>query len=359
MKRKLKESWSSIQGGRVDVKAGVVKGVKVVGFTSTHGYRYSPEALKNAVPLYEGAKVNIDHPTRADVERRSRSYADRFGRLQNARFVDGKGIYADFHFNRSHRLAKQFIEDVRRDPKNLGFSQYAHGRTRRRGNEEVVEVIESVSSVDLVADPATTSSLFESEKTVRRRPRVRKQAKWEKLMESLGMELGETPTPREAIAKLMESIMLDGSLSAKQRREKIMKALEMDVEESSKSTRVEEAENTMKKKPIVKKASRELIEAKRELAKAQKALNDRKHSDRVRALCESMEFQPSNLQLKAVAAMGSKREAKKLIESFQADQRRDRKKQTSNKPKSRQNESVGSKRLSEAEVDAWLDDLVE
>ena len=47
---------------RVDRAAGVLRGVKLIGLESLNGRRYRPEALAAAVSLYEGAKVNVNHP---------------------------------------------------------------------------------------------------------------------------------------------------------------------------------------------------------------------------------------------------------------------------------------------------------
>lgn len=354
--KNLVESWNSVQGSRIDLDKGVVRGVKVLGENSKHGYTYSQAAMKKAVPLYEGVRVNIDHPSKVDTGRGSRSYADRFGRLKNVNYVEGKGVFGDLHYNKNHALARQFEYDVEHDPKNLGLSHNARGDFGR-GNKAIVESITSVTSVDLVADPATNAGLFESDKTVRK-VRARQRAKWEKVMESLGMELGETPTPREAIAKLLEAIMLDGSLTPEQRKEKIMKCLEMDVADNpSKHTRVEESERMKptKKAPVDKTAQRALKEA----AKLRKELDTRKRKDRVRALCESMKFSPSAVQLKAIAASDSKTEAKQLIEAFMGAKKSANKNDVSNKPKSKEASDGPSKKLTEAEVDQFLEGILE
>ena len=46
----------------VDRQAGVIRGVKILGLESRNGRSYLPEALSQAAPLYEGAKVNVNHP---------------------------------------------------------------------------------------------------------------------------------------------------------------------------------------------------------------------------------------------------------------------------------------------------------
>lgn len=140
----------------------VLKNVKLIGLESKNGRIYPPSVLKNAVHLYEGAKVNIDHPERGPAQ--ERKIGDRIGLVRNARFVEGRGIFADFVFNPHHPVADRLAWDAEHNPEAFGFSHNATlrlGRPDRNGNE-VVESIVAIRSIDLVADPATTSSLFES-----------------------------------------------------------------------------------------------------------------------------------------------------------------------------------------------------
>jgi len=72
------------QGGKklfIDREKGIIKGVKIIGFNSQNGRKYLPEALKDAVPMYEGIKVNIDHPEKGPTQQRSSH--DRFGKFIN------------------------------------------------------------------------------------------------------------------------------------------------------------------------------------------------------------------------------------------------------------------------------------
>src|SRR5579862_9834717 len=85
-------------GGRVDRKAKLIRGVKILGFHSRNpgsvlgkdfadmtGYDYDPSAIKAALPLYEGAPVNLDHlDSKRDtsgmrVTSSSRHVKERFG----------------------------------------------------------------------------------------------------------------------------------------------------------------------------------------------------------------------------------------------------------------------------------------
>ena len=145
---------------RVDAQAGVIRGVKVLGLESRNGRTYLPEALAEAAPLYEDAKVNVNHPKGNPAG--PRDYQDRIGTIRSVAMRPGEGLFADFHFNPKHALAEQLIWDAEHAPENVGFSHNVEARTSRRGERVVVEAITRVQSVDLVADPATTRGLFES-----------------------------------------------------------------------------------------------------------------------------------------------------------------------------------------------------
>ena len=145
---------------RIDREAGVIRGVKILGLESRNGRRYLPEALAAAVPLYEDAKVNVNHPKGNPSA--PRDYQDRIGAIRQVTLRDGEGLFADFHFNPKHALAEQLLWDAEHAPENVGFSHNVEARIVRRGEQLVVEAIMRVQSVDLVADPATSRSLFEA-----------------------------------------------------------------------------------------------------------------------------------------------------------------------------------------------------
>jgi len=143
----------------VDREAGILRGVKLVGLESRNNRSYLPEALVRAVELYEGAKVNVDHPKGHAGQ--PRDYRDRLGVIRGARLGEG-GIFADLHFNPRHALAGQLSWDAEHSPENVGFSHNVRARTSQKNGRTLVEEIVEVQSVDLVADPATTRGLFES-----------------------------------------------------------------------------------------------------------------------------------------------------------------------------------------------------
>jgi hypothetical protein len=146
---------------RVDRQSGVIRGVKVLGLVSRNGRSYLPEALAQAAPLYEDAKVNVNHPK--GNPHGPRDYQDRIGTIRGVAVRAGEGLFGDFHFNPKHALAEQLIWDAEHAPENVGFSHNVEARVGRRDGQPVVEAIVRVQSVDLVADPATTRGLFEAE----------------------------------------------------------------------------------------------------------------------------------------------------------------------------------------------------
>ncbi len=147
----------------VDAAAGIIRGVKLLGLESRNGRRYLPGALAQAAALYEGAKVNVNHPKGSPLA--ARDYQDRLGSIRNVRTA-ADGLFGDLHYNPKHALAEQLAWDAQHAPENVGFSHNVEGRTSRSNGQTVVEAIVKVQSVDLVADPATTSSLYESAATV-------------------------------------------------------------------------------------------------------------------------------------------------------------------------------------------------
>lgn len=144
---------------RVDRAAAIIRGVKLLGLTSRNGRRYREHALTQAAGLYEGAKVNVNHPKGHPLS--PRDYQDRLGEIRGVEFRAGEGLFGDLHFNPKHALSEQLMWDAEHAPQNVGLSHNVLARTTRDGDETAVEAITKVQSIDLVADPATTAGLFE------------------------------------------------------------------------------------------------------------------------------------------------------------------------------------------------------
>lgn len=151
---------------KVDRESGVITGVKVLGTHSRNkgGYDYSPEARQQAATLYEGIKVNTNHPERTRPNA-TRGVEEGVGWLKNCRVADD-GVYADLHVLKSHPFAPLLFEAAERNPAHLGLSHNADGASVVRGGKRIIESIDKVRSVDIVGNPATNESLFESEEPV-------------------------------------------------------------------------------------------------------------------------------------------------------------------------------------------------
>jgi hypothetical protein len=146
---------------RVDRATGVLRGVKLLGLASRNGRRYRETALAEAIGLYEGAKVNVNHPK--GHPHAPRDYQERLGVIRNVALRPSDGLFGNLHYNPKHPLAEQLAWDAEHSPENVGLSHNVEARTSRAGEETMVEAIVRVQSVDLVADPATTRGLFEQE----------------------------------------------------------------------------------------------------------------------------------------------------------------------------------------------------
>ncbi len=165
----LREDIARGHVDRVDRAAGVIYGVKVVGAESgnthgmagaTKGTRYTPEALQRAIGLYENAHVYANHPPRSQPLA-ERKIGEKMGWLKNVRIKEGE-LYADLHVLLSHEDAPAVLEAAERNPELFGMSHNANGRGEVKDGWFVIHEIPEVKSVDVVSDPATNSSLFES-----------------------------------------------------------------------------------------------------------------------------------------------------------------------------------------------------
>jgi hypothetical protein len=145
----------------VEGDGSVLRGVKLLGLTSRNGRIYRPAALEGAIPLYEGAKVNVNHPKGDPLS--PRDYQDRLGSIRGVEFRPTEGLFGDLHFNPKHALAEQLAWDAANASENLGLSHNVVARTTRTGDDVVVEEILKVQSIDVVADPASTRGLFEQQ----------------------------------------------------------------------------------------------------------------------------------------------------------------------------------------------------
>ena len=212
---------------RVDRDAGVLRGVKLIGIESLNGRRYRPTALSAAVGLYEGAKVNVNHPKEGPLA--PRDYRDRLGVIRQVEYRPGEGLFGNLHFNPKHALAEQLSWDAENNPRNVGFSHNVLAKLAREGEQTIVEAITHVQSVDLVADPAATQGLFEQEmpdqvsgasnddverlqwqlhESVNREAALRRQLKIRELLDARGITPGAGQSIAEALGPAFYAALL-------------------------------------------------------------------------------------------------------------------------------------------------------
>ena len=150
---------------RIDREAGVIRGVRVIGFESVNKRRYPREMLERSLAKYEGVDVNLDHA----ISPTARRIGDSWGVLRDPKLHED-GVYADLHYLTSHAQTPMLLEMAERFPRNFGLSHVAMGAIEKGsdGWSNVTEIA-AIESVDVVRKPATNSGLFESQGKARRR----------------------------------------------------------------------------------------------------------------------------------------------------------------------------------------------
>jgi len=142
--------------GRIDIEKKTVHDVAILGPQSANGRTYSKRALEDAVRVFEGARVYVNHRRRSNGRTEPRDVRDYLGRLEGVHLAgDGKVRADSLHVvNENHWPLVQISE---RDPAAFGLSIDGEGVMHGR---EVVN-IRKAHSVDLVSEPATLKGLFE------------------------------------------------------------------------------------------------------------------------------------------------------------------------------------------------------
>lgn len=285
----------------VDRANGIIPGVKVLGYESRNGRRYTESAVKGAIDLYEGARVNVNHrkPNSGD-----RPYEQRIGVLRNVRLKAQEGLFGDLHYNPKHALAEQLAWDAENAPGNVGLSHDAEGKTRASGNGLLVEEITRVHSVDLVSDPATVRGLYESETM-----------DGEQVAPT---EAPATPDPASAVADALVSQIVEiakGEGDAKTKAKAIadlLKKQEKIVDMLSAEPKAEasaDGESTPEEKPTPESKQPTVGELQEQVKKLQAR-------DHVRKLLEEAKHPATETVVEALAALPTDELRKSLIESL-------------------------------------------
>ena len=306
---RLIEQTQSTSALSVDRAAGIIHNVKVLGLVSENGRRYLPEAVQKAADLYEGIRVNINHPDGKPSDQRS-AY-DRFGKLENIRWVEGEGLYGDLVFLKSHPMSERICEAAERMPDVFGLSHNAggDGKVDKDGTFVVSEIVE-VRHVDLVADPATTKSLQES----RQAKNLKESAMDEKMkdaMEALKEAMSKLETcyteaydgEKDAMEAADEETKKTAEAEDEEKdKKKTMAEAEVEVEIEDDEEEEDDDKQAMESKRRGKTTARKLLQENRAL----------KARDAVRNLCESAGVKVSS-QLLADLALLPREAAQRTI----------------------------------------------
>ena len=144
----------------------VIRGAVLLGPVSANAgenyasRRYTAEAMRAAVPLYEGVRGFFNH----EGESASRDVRDFAGAWRGVHYDESAGrLKGDFHIVDSE-AGRQLADMARRFPTaGAGFSHDASITGSVLEDVLQIDKINRVYSVDVVATPATTSHFFEHE----------------------------------------------------------------------------------------------------------------------------------------------------------------------------------------------------
>lgn len=136
----------------------LVKNVVLSGPVSRNGYRYSEQALREAVALYAGKPVFLDHAPQG-ARPYDRSTRDLVGSVHSARYERDR-IRGDIQVLETE-AGRTFLALLEGPSTAVGMSHVI--LAQRDGSGQTVERIHDVVSVDAVVFPATTHSLREGE----------------------------------------------------------------------------------------------------------------------------------------------------------------------------------------------------
>lgn len=318
-KRQLTESYFTpmLEDNLRDADSGIIRNVKIVGKISKNGRTYTDAALQEAVPLYENAAVNIDHPDRKFAEK-ERGIMEQVGVLRDVRWTPD-GDFGDLHLFESHAASKLIIERARKDRNGFGLSHNAEGTCVRTKQGEICESISDVRSVDIVGKPATTRGLFESEDPDEPEEKTMQKFSLKQLVESHG-----SADQKKHLALLEDAAVLDREVELEEPSVKAGFGAALaglhesnDSEGISKLLAAEAVIDNGLPEQEPQPETDATLESLQEEIRTLKEKNERMELEKeVQILCESEGFKAEDFHMKHLCLCESRTERVKLIDSW-------------------------------------------
>ncbi len=135
----------------------VFKNVKLFGKNNRMGRKYSDKAVSQLVKLYQNAYVYVDHQDPKLFGKVGRSYNERVGEVKNPVLIDNE-IYGDLYLNPKKAITESLVWDIENLSNGIGISHSIVGDE----TNGVIDYVKNVNSLDIVSDPSTTKTFYES-----------------------------------------------------------------------------------------------------------------------------------------------------------------------------------------------------
>lgn len=134
----------------IKIEGNILRNVLICGSISKNGRKYSENVLRNLAEKYKGVAVYADHSEGAPTLEK------RVGTVLEARYTNNQ-VRGDIELIANNPLTPMVLEVASKETPRIGLSHKITGKTHKG----VVESVDQVLSVDVVSDPATTSTFFE------------------------------------------------------------------------------------------------------------------------------------------------------------------------------------------------------
>lgn len=305
---------------RVDREQGIVHGVKILGRVSKNGHRYSDQAFHDGKTIYDGAVVNLDHPPNREATA-ERGVRERFGVIRNPVVqITGNdetdGVYGDHHFPLANNYTAEYLETLDRFPHTIGFSHNAVVTESVKDGVVVFSSIQRARSVDLVANPATTRGVFESERySSMDDPNLAVDPN-----AAAATEDAAEPTTEEqmcaALKQAVNAILDDDTMSIDEKKQKVVTLMEAHDKVTNGDSEEDDADGDSNpaKDDDGKKPADDTASLKDRLTKLEQELKARNAMEAARELLEKAGLRPVKWQVKAFSVLEGEDERKAFID---------------------------------------------